>query len=142
MSAKNRYSGQTIYSSKFLCGHCGASYSPKIEHSNDKYRRVIWMCYKRFDFDICGIRNTRIPEKSLPDVFAAIARTALKKHPKAFALCRISLGWRKFPRKIIKTRMAADMEDLAIIIKTVVVYPGGRLKAVLINGKTYQVEIN
>ena len=36
------------FSSKIICGECGSFYGSKVWHSNDKYRRVIWQCNKKF----------------------------------------------------------------------------------------------
>ena len=32
------------FSAKIVCGDCGEYYGPKVWHSTDKYRRVIWQC--------------------------------------------------------------------------------------------------
>ena len=46
---KNRpLQGQTIFSGKIFCGCCGATFGPKVWHSNDKYRRVIWQCNNKY----------------------------------------------------------------------------------------------
>lgn len=42
------YSGKDIFSSKVICGECGGFYGPKVWHSTDKYRRVIWQCNRKF----------------------------------------------------------------------------------------------
>lgn len=36
------------FSSRIICGECGAFYGPKVWHSNDKYRRVIWQCNHKY----------------------------------------------------------------------------------------------
>lgn len=41
-AGKNRRSSVSIFSSRVKCGCCGSWYGPKVWHSNDKYRRVIW----------------------------------------------------------------------------------------------------
>ena len=33
---------------KIVCGDCGEYYGPKVWHSTDKYRRVIWQCNGKF----------------------------------------------------------------------------------------------
>jgi DNA invertase Pin-like site-specific DNA recombinase len=45
----HRYSGSNIFSSRIVCGDCGACYGPKIWHSNSKYRRIVWQCNEKFD---------------------------------------------------------------------------------------------
>jgi len=44
----SRHSGATVFSGKIRCGCCGNWYGPKVWHSNDKYRRVIWQCNAKF----------------------------------------------------------------------------------------------
>ena len=36
------------FSTKIVCGDCGEYYGPKVWHSTDKYRRVIWQCNGKF----------------------------------------------------------------------------------------------
>ncbi|MEF9970653.1 MAG: recombinase family protein, partial [Ruthenibacterium sp.] len=42
-----RYSGST-FASKIICGDCDAPYGCKVWHSNDKYRREIYQCNRKF----------------------------------------------------------------------------------------------
>ena len=49
-SAK-KHSGKSIFSGKIICGECGAAYGPKIWHSNDKYRKVVWRCNEKYGDD-------------------------------------------------------------------------------------------
>ena len=41
-------SGGSIFSARIFCGECGQMYGPKVWHSNDQYRRVIWQCNSKF----------------------------------------------------------------------------------------------
>jgi len=47
-SIGNYYSGNSIFSSKLVCGDCGSFYGQKVWHSTDAYRRVIWQCNGKF----------------------------------------------------------------------------------------------
>ena len=42
------HTGETIFSGKIFCGDCGKFYGPKVWHSNDKYRKVIWQCAHKY----------------------------------------------------------------------------------------------
>jgi len=42
------YSGNSVFSSKLVCGDCGGFYGQKVWHSTDAYRRVIWQCNAKF----------------------------------------------------------------------------------------------
>ena len=51
--SRNRKSSVSIFSSKVKCGDCGSWYGPKVWHSNDAYRKVIWQCNHKFDGQKC-----------------------------------------------------------------------------------------
>ena len=44
----HRYSGNSIFASRIVCGDCGGFYGSKVWHSNSKYRRTIWQCNEKF----------------------------------------------------------------------------------------------
>lgn len=41
-------SGNSIFSSKLVCGDCGGFFGQKVWHSTDAYRKVIWRCNSKF----------------------------------------------------------------------------------------------
>jgi len=44
-----RYSGNSIFATRLVCGDCGAFYGTKVWNSNDeRYRRVVWQCNDKF----------------------------------------------------------------------------------------------
>lgn len=43
-----RYMGVSIFSGKIKCGDCGGWFGPKVWHSTDKYRRIVWQCNDKF----------------------------------------------------------------------------------------------
>ncbi len=42
------YSGKSVLSAKLVCADCGGFYGPKVWHSTDAYRRVVWHCNGKF----------------------------------------------------------------------------------------------
>ena len=42
------YSGASIFSNRIICEDCGSYYGPKVWHSTDKYRCIIWQCNSKF----------------------------------------------------------------------------------------------
>ena len=52
-SIGKRYSGMTIFSNRIKCGECGSFFGAKVWHSNDKYRKVIYRCNKKYDGHKC-----------------------------------------------------------------------------------------
>jgi len=48
-STGRSYSGNSIFSSKVICGDCGSFYGSKVWNStNEKYKRTIWQCNNKF----------------------------------------------------------------------------------------------
>ena len=45
---KGRRRGSSVFTGKIRCGCCGAWYGPKVWHSTDKYRRVVWQCGAKY----------------------------------------------------------------------------------------------
>lgn len=43
-----KYSGNTVFSAKLVCGDCGNFFGSKVWHSTSKYHRVIWQCNNKF----------------------------------------------------------------------------------------------
>ncbi len=42
------YSGNSVFSSRLVCGDCGSFFGQKVWHSTDAYRKVIWRCNSKF----------------------------------------------------------------------------------------------
>ena len=66
-SAKGRFTGNA-FSGKLICGDCGEVYGPKVWHSNDKYRRVIWQCNAKFRDKKCS--TPHLTEEQIKDAYA------------------------------------------------------------------------
>ena len=45
------YRGKNALSGKIVCEDCGGYYGPKVWHSTDAYRTVVWQCNEKFDKD-------------------------------------------------------------------------------------------
>ena len=61
------YSGNTIFATKVICGDCGGFYGPKVWHSTDKYRKVIYRCNNKYDSKKCT--SPTITEDEIKDGF-------------------------------------------------------------------------
>ncbi len=47
--------GSSIFAGRIRCGACGSWYGPKVWHSTDPYRRVVWQCSGKYrDRKRCG----------------------------------------------------------------------------------------
>ena len=74
-TGKNRRSSVSIFSSRVKCGCCGSWYGPKVWHSNDKYRRVIWQCNHKFEGKKCT--TPTLTEDQLKDIFLRAANQVI-----------------------------------------------------------------
>lgn len=64
----DRYSGVGCFSSIIKCGECGSWYGAKVWHSNDKYRRVIYRCNKKYGKG-CKCKTPHITEDEIKEMF-------------------------------------------------------------------------
>ena len=81
----SRYSDVQPFSGVVYCGDCGGLYGPKVWHSNDRYRRTVWQCTRKYRGEICRtphLTEAQLREKvtaamqRLSDDRAAVLRTA------------------------------------------------------------------
>lgn len=71
-----KYSGACMFSSKIKCGCCGSWYGTRIWHSNDKYRRVVYMCRNKYKGDEkCTTRH--LTEKQIHSIFIKAVNTLI-----------------------------------------------------------------
>lgn len=66
--SKIRYSGVDILASKLVCGECGSFYSPKVWHSTDQYRRVIYQCGHKYN-GACKCSTPNLTAESIHTAF-------------------------------------------------------------------------
>ena len=45
---ERKYSGNSMFGSRIICGDCGAFYGAKVWNSTSKYKRIIWQCNDKF----------------------------------------------------------------------------------------------
>lgn len=45
----SKFSSKSPFSSKIICGDCGAFFGSKVWQSNTKYRQIIWRCNDRYN---------------------------------------------------------------------------------------------
>lgn len=71
------YSGRDIFSSKIICADCGSFYGAKVWHSNDKYRRVIYRCNKKYSNKYEKCKTPHLSEEEIKSMFVTAYNTAL-----------------------------------------------------------------
>jgi site-specific DNA recombinase len=136
-----RYSGVHLYSSLFRCGKCGALYGAKPEHSNDKYRRVILMCHRRFKAPYY-CKNTRIDLRQIPCIFIKIVNKIMRKYPQILLVSEEIMKELSIDVDItINAAFSMDMQDISLVVKSATVYPENKIKIVLIDGTHMTIKV-
>ncbi len=59
------------FSSRIICGECGAFYGSKVWHSTDKYRRTVWQCNRKFKNDE-RCQTPHIEEETIKSAFVNV----------------------------------------------------------------------
>jgi len=87
--ARNRYSGNSIFASRIICGECGSFYGSKVWHSNSKYRRVIYQCNNKFkNRDKC--KTPHLDEDTIKELFVEAVNRLLSDRGKILAGLKIA----------------------------------------------------
>ena len=81
---KNRLSSVSIFSSKIKCADCGSWYGPKVWHSNDAYRKVIWQCNHKFEGQKCG--TPTLTEDKIKELFLRAANQVIDQKEQFIAI--------------------------------------------------------
>lgn len=63
----SKYSGNSIFAAKVICGDCGSFYGAKVWHSTDKYRKVIYRCNCKYNDQKCA--TPTVTEEQLKEGF-------------------------------------------------------------------------
>ena len=63
-------SGSGLFTCKIVCGDCGGFYGSKVWDSNNKYRRVVWQCNRKFENEIT-CRSPHLTEENIKNAFVA-----------------------------------------------------------------------
>lgn len=63
------YSGNTVFASKIIGGDCGGYYGPKVWHSTDKYRKVIYRCNAKYKEGEPKCKTPTITEEDIKSAF-------------------------------------------------------------------------
>ena len=84
------YNGKSIFSTRIVCGDCGAFFGSKVWNSTDKYRRVVWQCNNKFKGEKCG--TPHITEEELKELFMAAFNQLLADKGQLVEDCEVMLA--------------------------------------------------
>ncbi|SET03089.1 recombinase family protein [Anaerobranca gottschalkii] len=71
-----RYKAASIFSGKIICGQCKAFFGPKVWHSNNKYRRIIWQCNHKYENNCT---TTHLYEEEIKEIFIEVFNNLIEK---------------------------------------------------------------
>lgn len=78
-----RYSGVNIYASKIICGECGGFYGAKVWHSNDKYRKLVYRCNRKYGKEHEPCSSATFSEDEVKEMFVKAVNSLLKSKTEA-----------------------------------------------------------
>lgn len=90
-SQKSRYSGVDILAAKLVCGECGCFYSPKVWHSSDRYRRVVYQCGHKYK-DAKRCETPHLTADEIKTVFIQAVNNMLQNKAEIIANLRASIA--------------------------------------------------
>lgn len=83
-----QYSGKSIFSSRIICGDCGAFFGSKVWNSTNKYRRVIWQCNNKFKGEH-KCETPHLDEETIKTRFVGAFNAILADKDSALENCRL-----------------------------------------------------
>ena len=82
------YSGESIFSSRLICGDCGHYLGSKVWNSTNKYRRVIWQCNNKFKGE-CKCGTPHLTEDEIKAKFLEAYSQLLPDRERLIEDCRL-----------------------------------------------------
>jgi len=86
-SLQGSYSGKSCFSSRIVCGDCGAFYGSKVWHSTDEYRRTIWRCNNKYKGDKKCL-TPHVTQEELEKAFVSVMQKVIAEKETIFTVCR------------------------------------------------------
>ena len=83
-----QYSGKSIFSSRIICGDCGAFFGSKVWNSTSKYRRVIWQCNNKFKGEH-KCETPHLDEETIKAGFVAAINAVIDSKDSILGDCRL-----------------------------------------------------
>lgn len=120
-TCKSRYSGVDILASKLICGECGGFYSPKVWHSTDQYRRVIYQCGHKYKGEHhCSTPN--LTAETIKDAFVRAFNDMIENRAEIISNLRENTAISSNMKVLISQRDTAkdEMAMLADIVQNLI----------------------
>ncbi|MDD3882591.1 MAG: recombinase family protein [Eubacteriales bacterium] len=116
------YSGNGLFSSKLFCADCGGIYGAKVWHSNDKYRRVVWQCDRKFTKDKELCKTPHLTEDAIKGRFLRAYNELMSDREQLLADCEMmkSLLSDRASQEESLAQTHQDIEEVAELIQNLV----------------------
>lgn len=98
------------FSGHIVCGECGAYYGHKVWHSNDKYRRLVWYCNKRYGRgagDGLRCKTPHLTDDEVKTVFVGAMNATLSNKRAILDSCRTAIDF-----LIDTSRLESELQTL------------------------------
>ena len=107
---KKHQSGARDFSSRIICGDCGAYFGSKVWHSNDKYRKIVYRCNRIYVGDE-KCKTPAVDEKRLREMFVeAINKVLTNKDEIIENLERLLVIKNEADQEEVIRKAAVDLE--------------------------------
>ena len=109
--------GLTIFSSRIICGQCGGIYGPKVWHSNESCRKVIWRCnhkYGEHGREGTSCETPHLTEKEIKTVFLR-AMDSIKDEKEEIIANTEELIQMTTDTKDLRERLSAVSDKLTVL---------------------------
>ena len=80
-------SAVSIFSSRIVCGECGAYYGSKVWHSTDAYRSQIWRCNRKYETKGSPCPSPHLREEELKSAFVKTMNQVLERKEEIIETC-------------------------------------------------------
>lgn len=110
-SLSGHYSGKSCFSSRVVCGECGAFYGSKVWHSTDEYRRIVWRCNGKYEGDQkCS--TPHVTQDEMEKAFVAAMQGLIVQKEAVFAACQAAIAENLDTAEL--DRVASKLQDQAL----------------------------
>lgn len=91
----NNFSANDILASRLICGQCGNLYGSKVWHSNDKYRRVVYRCNRKYsekNMQSMECKTPAITEDEIKQAFLEAFNKCIRNKNEIIENCRLAIN--------------------------------------------------
>lgn len=143
LTEEKKYSGVGMLNSKVVCAECGAYFGPRTWHPNSPHTHLVWECPNRYKKIQC--KTVHIYDKYLKYIIHDVAKKEVLERNLVKTILRIlrySVDKEKYDMLVEYLEefnmlnvwnMKSDLEDLSLIIETIIVFKSRKLEIKLID---------